>query len=383
MKDAEIPDRPAVLVAGAGPAGAVAAAVLARAGRQVLVIDRAAFPRDKSCGDAVSLRALETLEAAGIPAGCFGGFQTVPGMWLNGPYGGSSVMERLTPDGRHIKSAFVVPRTEFDTILLEHAVRSGASFRSGAAILKARWDGDKPELELDDRGRRRTVKPEILIGADGALSAVRRHLFGKPAHESVAIRGYFTGVKSPPASLGLFFPKELIPGYGWIFPAGGSRVNVGVGYFPPERPGRMTIQQAYRWFCGSYEPARLILNGAKPEGRLLGHPIPLAGKGTLLGRGRVLLVGDAASLASPTTGEGIYQAVESGRRAAEALLSSPEDPLPAYEQGLGDQPLDGVPMGRMVWKAASALPLLLEGAVRTLGLGAGVRRAVYRLVIRT
>ncbi len=383
MSEAEIPDRPGVLVAGAGPAGAIAAAVLARAGREVFVTDRAAFPRDKSCGDAVSLRALETLAAAGIPESRFGGFQSVPGMWLTGPYGGTSVMERLTPDGQHIRSAYVVPRTEFDTLLLDHAVRSGASFRSGVTVMKVRWDGSAAELELDDRGRPRTVKPETLIGADGALSVVRRYLFGKPAHESVAIRGYFNGVKSPPASLGLFFPKELIPGYGWIFPAGGSRVNVGVGYFPPERPDRITLQLAYRWFSESYEPARRLLDGGVPVGRLLGHPIPLAGEGTLLGRGRVLLVGDAASLASPTTGEGIYQAVESGRRAAEALLSSPGNPLPAYEEGLGRQPLDGVPMGRAVWRAAAAAPPLLEGAVRTLGLGAGIRRAVYRFVVRT
>ncbi|MGY1618653.1 NAD(P)/FAD-dependent oxidoreductase [Geodermatophilus sp. SYSU D00691] len=281
-----------VVVVGAGPAGTAAALAAVRAGATVLLLDRADFPRDKVCGDAVAPEAFDVLASLGVDVRALtAGFPPVPRLALRSP--GGAVVERATA-----RPAHVVPREVLDTRLLAAAVDAGARFRRHQV---RRVDG----VVLDG-----CIEAGVLIGADGAESVVRRSLgipTHAPAHLAVAIRGY--APTTDDGALALVTTGQRWPAYAWSFPIGDGRANVGYGELVAGGATRAAL----------VEGLHRLLPGVEP-GPLRAHRLPLSTGRPRQPDGRVLLVGDAAGLVNPLTGEGIFYAVLSGALAGQAAV---------------------------------------------------------------
>ncbi|WP_203936260.1 NAD(P)/FAD-dependent oxidoreductase [Spirilliplanes yamanashiensis] len=296
-----------VAVVGAGPAGAAAALAARRAGASVLLLDRAAFPRDKPCGDGIAPHTLDVLAGLGV-TGLTDGYAPVPALRLVGP-GGAAVARPLP------RVAHTVPRAVFDARLVAAAVAAGADLRRHTV---RRIDPGDP-VDIDGRWSART-----LIGADGASSLVRRLLGydpNPPGHLALAIRGYAAAPPGPVEQL-IVTTRARWPAYAWSFPIGDGRANVGYG----EVLRGPALSRAYL-----LDRLARLLPGAEPDS-LRAHHLPLSTHRPPPGRGRVLLAGDALSLINPFTGEGIFYAVLSGALAGAAAIGP--DPARRYAAAL-------------------------------------------------
>ena len=290
-----------VLVVGGGPAGAACAAAVRRArpDADVLVLDRAGFPRDKVCGDGIAPEGLDVLAGLGIDVTALtAGFPDVPRLRLTGPRG--TTVERATA-----RPSVVVPRAVLDGRLLDQVLAGGARFtRHTVRSIDVRPD----HVEVDGR-----FAAPVLVGADGAESVVRRALGiapNRPDRLAVAIRGY---APVPPGADGVQVvttTDQRWPAYAWSFPLGDGRANVGYGELVSGGVTRAEL------VAGLHR----LLPGVEPVG-LRAHRLPLSTGRPRLPDGRVLLAGDAQSLINPMTGEGIFYAVLSGALAGAASAS--------------------------------------------------------------
>ena len=303
-------------IVGAGPAGAAAAltARLVAPDADVVLLERAAFPRDKPCGDALSPDAVAELAKLGA-AGTVQGFAPVERLRLRSP-GGIEVVDAPPAIG------YVVPRLVFDERLASAARDTGIDWRQ-ATVRGVDPAGDRVTLQTSAGD----MTARAVIGADGANSVVRRGLTGAaPAarHMGVAVRGY-APAPGGPRELHLIWEAADALAYAWSFPIDDRRCNVGYGVFGTATPPRR---------AHLVERMTALLSNASSVDSVRGHRLPLSSGGARLGAGRVLLAGDAASLINPLTGEGIYYALLSGRLAASAALRSPGAPSSAYRATL-------------------------------------------------
>ena len=327
---------------GAGPAGTAAAIEARRLGLDVLVVDKARFPRDKTCGDGLTAGALRGLEALGLDVRKLPSYASVTETVLVSPSGREVVLP-LPSDGEY---AGVVPRAELDAALVDCARDEGVTVLEGVGVtnvVAGRRRGCR-------RSRRRhVVTAQWVIAADGHYSPVRRmvDVDGSRASTSElgtwhAFRQYFRGVDD--GRMWVLFDPELLPGYAWVFPVGGGRANVGFGVLRDTRSGARTGKQlAAQW--------REVVNGSKlrdilgpraeADGTHRAWPIPASFDAARLAHGRVLFAGDAANVVDPMTGEGIAQALDTGMLAARAIESraTPQGVTTRYrrdvERGLG------------------------------------------------
>ncbi|MDQ4132271.1 MAG: FAD-dependent oxidoreductase, partial [Actinomycetota bacterium] len=232
-----------VVVVGGGPAGAAAAITLAEAGRHVIVVDKARFPRDKICGDGLTAAALRQLEEMGVAVEAVQPWETVDDVWLRSPSGFAACFP--LPRGQGMFAA-VTPRASLDAAVLDRARAAGAEVHDGHGLVDASCGNGAVQLEVDDLG---TVRAPYVIGADGMWSPLR-HALG--VFESGylgdwhAFRQYFSGVGTAAAEgLWVWFEPDLLPGYAWSFPLPGGRANVGFGI--QRRPGRPTRAMGQQW----------------------------------------------------------------------------------------------------------------------------------------
>ena len=307
------PDRFDVVVVGAGPAGSAAAIAARDAGFDVLLVDKATFPRDKTCGDGLTTGALRLLEHLGLDLGALPSYASVRETVLVSP-SGRQVAVPLPNGGQY---AGVVPRADLDAALLRLAHRRGAHTREGAALTGLTVHADGVTVELADG---MAASARFVIAADGHFSAVRRLLRpDAPADLGTwhAFRQYFRGVDDP--RLWVFFERDLLPGYAWVFPLPGGRANVGFGV--PRGPGIDGKQLKDTWrHLLERDRVRAVLGpSAEPDGAHRAWPIPAHLDPARLADERVLYAGDAAAVVDPMTGEGIAQALETGIAAARAI----------------------------------------------------------------
>jgi menaquinone-9 beta-reductase len=307
------------LVVGAGPAGSIAATVLARGGARVALVDKAKFPRDKACGDLVGPRGVQLLTDLGI---AIPGAMTVGDMIVVGPTA-RRVRLPCYPGRTYPGHALALPRADFDATLHETAIGAGAeAFVDRAA--EPLWGEGR--LEGFSLSTGPDLRADIVIGADGASSRVaaaaglvdpRRVLWG------FAVRAYVDdSVDLPHIVLWEPTPWRAFPGYGWLFPGPNGRANLGLGLGTlSTRAGAATAARELPAFARTLRQLGL-LRGAEPA-PTLGGWLKLGMVGTNPARGRVLLTGDAAGLVNPLQGEGISQAMNSGRAAAQAALADP------------------------------------------------------------
>ncbi len=379
---AELPDRPEYLVAGAGPSGSSAAARLAAQGRTVHLIDYAKFPREKVCGDGLSPNAVSSLQEIGIGPELFAGtYPAISHVKLVAPSGEGFVAEYPEAGRAAVRTGYVVPRRELDALILNRAIAAGAQFRTGVRLRKAEWDGDQPVLTVDDNGTIREIRPQHLVAADGEFSLIRRGLIQKSREiQSLAVRAYYENAPSLPPFLEIHFPAKLAPGYGWIFPEKDGRMNVGVYVYQHTIDGGLDIHEAFRYFTEDYAPAIRHLGAAKICGNPRGYPITFYEPAREAGRGRVLLVGDAAGVADNLTGEGIFQAIRTGIDAADALLASPSGAVGAYRQRLRERFAPARTRGRFICWIIALFGWFVNFLFRRCDRNSSVRNDVFAVV---
>jgi len=302
-----------VLVVGAGPGGAAAAIELGRAGADVLVVDRSPWPRAKTCGDGISPPGVAEARHLGLdlsdrrPLPC-GEISTPRGYRFQGGW------RPETPWGT------IVERIEFDARLMALAVAAGARFEPGVTVRElAAADGAAPAARLAANGGAPEAFDAVVL-AEGATGGLAAKLgFGAHASRLVALRGYAESAKPLDPVFGLYFDRDVSPGYGWVFPLDERRANVGV--LVDERAVRRRQGDLrgvlQRWRTTS-PAARAALGGTPPVLDVSGGVIPTGRR--LRVRDGVFAVGDAAGVADPFSAEGIFQAMGSGRAAAAALV---------------------------------------------------------------
>jgi len=307
-----------VIVIGAGPAGSTAAYSLAKAGLHVGLLDKADFPRDKTCGDGLTPRALKVLEQTGVLPAVAGPAYEVHSITLR--YSESLSFDLSLSGLRGLPHTILVhPRFSLDDLLRQHAVRAGAEFLSDAKVdLVTRNEDGTVYVH---RNGREPVTGRLAIIATGANTKLLRDvgLLGHAPPVNLAARGYFENVSGLHKSIILFFDHIQMPGYGWVFPTSQTSANVGCGGFFGSQVSQTT---QLRRLINTHPYLKRILKNAQPVGSIKGFPLRTDFSPEHCGNEFILVVGEAAGLVNPVTGEGIDYALESGHLAAEAILEN-------------------------------------------------------------
>lgn len=333
MTFAQYSPRGSVIVVGAGPAGATAALALARAGIPVRLLDRATFPRNKSCGGGISARTLRRFpylppQLSRITT------HRVSRLYLEGPDGRAATIAADRP------AALMIRRVEFDALLVSLAVEAGAELVAGADIVQVREAGDGVTLTTRD-GLQFTAP--VVIAADGVNSVVARRVGLNPRWPASMValdmmeetpRDRLRDVD--PSALWVSYGYDpqnsainrtshrSAEGYAYVFPKC-HHVNIGIGYVLSHF--REAVHEA------PYDLQRQFVDRLRERGVVVGDSarehftpalIPIGGPLRRLGRGRVLLAGDAGGFVNAVTAEGIYYAMVSGELAAQAVQRSPD-----------------------------------------------------------
>ncbi len=321
-----------MLVVGAGPAGVAAAITLQRAGVSVMMIDKARFPRDKCCGDGLTTLALRELEALGLDPAAVEGWFDIDAAWLRSP-SGREVCLPLPATGRY---AAVAPRLDLDNQLVELAGRAGVDVRDGHGFVDIDASATTHlDVEVEALGR---VRCRHVVAADGMWSPVRKAVgmtIDGYRGEWHAFRQYASEVTGPAAErLIVWFDADLLPGYAWSFPLPGNRVNIGFGVLRDGDRKVGDMGELWRDILARPHVVEALGDGFRLEHRHTAWPIPARVDEVALTWGRVLFTGDAAAATDVMTGEGIGQALLTGRLAAEAILSTtvPADVADNYER---------------------------------------------------
>ena len=307
-----------VLVVGAGPAGSAAAITLARAGRSVVLIDKAEFPRDKCCGDGLTTLALRELEPLGFDPSMVTAWKSVDAAWIRSP-SGRQVRLPLPSDGTFAATA---PRRQLDTALVDLARQAGATVHEGHGLDDVSATASGVTVDVDGLG---AIEARYVVAADGMWSPTRKALgVGQNGYlgEWHAFRQYGRNVTGPAAErLFVWFEPEILPGYVWSFPLPNGRVNIGFGV---QRDGARRIQDMKQQWTDLLARPHIVEALGRDfelEDRHTAWPIPARIDRATLTAGRVCFVGDAAMAADVMTGEGIGQALLTGRLAAEAIIA--------------------------------------------------------------
>jgi len=306
-----------VVVVGGGPAGTAAAIELCRAGRSVILIDRAVFPRDKCCGDGLTTLALRELEHLRFDPSTVGDWFDVDSAALRSP-SGRQVVVPLDGPGRY---AAVAPRLQLDNALIELARSVGVDVRDGVAFDSLSEHDDRVVVNTSSL----TISARYVVAADGMWSPVRKALgLNEQGYlgEWHGFRQYASGVTGTAASqLHVWFEEDLLPGYAWSFPLPNGRANIGFGVL---RDGTRKTKDMKELWLGLLQRPHVVAalgDGFQLEDRHMAWPIPARIDEAVLVHGRVLFVGDAAMATDVMTGEGIGQALLTGRLAAESIIS--------------------------------------------------------------
>ncbi len=316
-----------VLVVGAGPGGSTTACHLARHGLDVLLVERATFPREKVCGDGLTPRAVVQLERLGIDPGD-PRFERHDGLRIRSR---RVTLELRWPDLSDFPGyGLVMTRSEFDELLARHAEKAGARLlertEAVAPILDDEGWVSGARIRGTQDGAETEVRARFVIAADGASSrfAAQAGIARDPSRPiGIAARRYYRIERHPGPWLEVWMDlwdgSTIMPGYGWLFPLPGGSVNLGAGLLNTFT--NFKGQSAQRVFDAFWRmlPAEWNVNEDTADGRVLSGPLPMGLSRTPPALPGMLVIGDAAGLVNPFNGEGIAYAMESGELAAELV----------------------------------------------------------------
>lgn len=339
------------IVVGGGPGGSAAASYLAMEGKNVLLIEKGVWPRDKICGDAVGGKSLSHVKALGIKAT----LESTPhfrvtGIVFSSPNGSDVTVPLPEEDVARLEAGYSLPRQQFDWLLFHRAtelvLENGGSVIQGAMVTEVFDDDGKitgVEIGIGGkRGEKRTYTAPWTIGAGGYQCPVARKIVKELAKEELVdrmhycggYREYWSGVKGCEGDAGnieIHFVDTVVPGYFWLFPLGGGKVNVGIGMVMgllDKQKKKLKSLQAdvianHPLFKERFADAELIEGTSK--GWQLPFGSPRKGEKNQPRRAYApgaLLIGDSASLVDPFSGEGVGNALVSGEMAARHVMEN-------------------------------------------------------------
>lgn len=314
-----------VVIVGAGPAGAACALALSDSGLKVAVVDKAAFPRDKVCGDALSADVVKQLPMLSEKlAHDFASRETRTasyGVRLFAP-DRTSVDLSFTLKGGSSRG-YVWPRQEFDNLLVSHVkTEANCEVLEHVAVTDLSVAAEAVHIQT----KHGLLRAKMVVGADGANSIVARLAGSKTIdrrHHSAGLRVYYEGVTGfdERNHIELHFLRNILPGYLWIFPMHGGRANVGIGMLSSVvAHKRINLRRTLEQMLQTEPLLRKRFVAARPLEEVRGHGLPLGSVRRKLSGDRFLLIGDAGSLIDPFTGEGVGNAIRSGRVAADHIV---------------------------------------------------------------
>lgn len=323
-----------IVISGAGPAGAMASAFLCKEKIPHLVIDKAIFPRDKICGDALSGKVFPVLkkldpELVNSIAADGDHFLGSYGIKFAAP-NGKSIDIPFGKNGNTLKTApgFISKRIHFDNFLVSQIQQSYADFRQGHELVAVNRSGENITLSIKNGDDVYSVTADLVIAADGDRSIIAKTLAGNKKednHYCGGIRAYYEGVTGmhPQNFIELHFINELLPGYFWIFPLPGGYANVGAGMLTASiQKKKVNLKEAMLIAIRENETIKHRFKDAVPSGKIEGWGLPLGSKKRPLSGDNFILTGDAASMIDPFSGEGISNAMYCGMTAAYTAIEA-------------------------------------------------------------
>lgn len=312
-----------IAIVGAGPGGATCALALAQSGLKVAIADKAVFPRDKICGDALSGKVLSVLRHLSP--------STLEKLHHFPPKIGSWGIRFVAPNEKILDIPFkavkatsseyapgyITKRIDFDDFLFQQIPPETAIFQNHPISAISRENGNFLLKSGKDN-----LRATLIIGADGAQSIVTKTLGNIPVekkHYSAGIRSYYRGVTGfhPENFIELHFINDLLPGYFWIFPLPDGQANVGLGMLSSDvKKYRVNLKEKLHHLITQHPIISQRFAHAVPVGEVKGFGLPLGSKKRRISGEGFMLTGDAASLIDPFSGEGIGNAMLSGKIAA-------------------------------------------------------------------
>ncbi len=328
-----------VIIVGAGPSGATAAAILAQKGYDVLLLDRDGFPRDKTCGDGIPTGCIEILNRLGMG-------DKVDGAVERGEFHRIDQVRIFSPKGKMLRApikvgengarSYVAPRMYFDAIVHEGAVESGAEFKQALVKEPIIENGRVVGVQAQLNGDVKEIRSKVVIGADGVTSAITRALRPKEqqhvdSHRAVALRAYINDIEENPHEAEFFLYDEILPGYAWIFTAGESKANIGLGMrLDVFRKQNYNLKKMLQDFLEMPQIKERLKRGGEVEGVKIWQLNFGSQKQLQHAFDGALLIGDAAGFINPLTGGGIHNGMISAQLAAQTI----DDALQAGDTSL-------------------------------------------------
>ncbi len=319
-----------IIIVGAGPAGTTAALYAEKMGLKSILVDKSTFPRDKICGDALSGKTIRMIRELNL----LSEISKLKGAQINRITFGSPsnkqfdlYLNKVNKDQSQ-KKGFVIPRKIFDNYLFEKA-KAVTETREGFKVIEIINNKNIVSgiIGIDKEGKKESLNAPIVLGCDGPFSIVARKLNlykMDMKHTSVAIRCYYSGVNNLSDQIELHFLKEVKPGYFWIFPAGNGIANVGIGLSKTDaKKEKRTLSQILDTVTNS-KFFKQRFKGAKQLEKPIGWNLPVGTKHRNNHGNGFMLLGDAAGLVDPFTGEGIGNAMVSAKYAIQVAKKSKE-----------------------------------------------------------
>jgi menaquinone-9 beta-reductase len=314
-----------VIIAGGGPAGSACALCLAKSGLKITMIDKTSFPKNKICGDALSIDVIRQLPKLSEKlAGKFTKIKnkiSSSGLRIYGPSGELLELEIKSRDN---SCGYIMRRPAFDNMLHECVTENPSlNFYKNCSAESVKKYSDHISI-LTSSGE---INGKILVGADGANSVISRYVHKhtkSKKHLCVGIKSYYKNVEGfhPDGYIELHFYKNLLPCYLWIFPMHGNEANVGLGLMHNDLlKSKLSLKQIMFDIISEHPVVSPRFKNAQRISPVEAWPLPLAMDKKMISDERILLIGDAAGLIDPFTGEGVGNAIRSGRIAADHILN--------------------------------------------------------------
>lgn len=316
-----------VIIIGAGPAGATCALQLRHSNLKVLLIDKATFPRSKTCGDAITGRSIKTLHHC-----CpelveqFRSFPQKTGI----KHTRLHINARRPVDIHWVNEAYCCRRVDFDDVLLQGVRQYAPNVQiiEGFQVDDIVQDDSAPgKFLVGNSSQQQYFSTQFLVGSDGTQSIVSKKLSTTrldQKHHAGAVRAYFSGVKGLDLNrTEVFVLPEFMPGYFWVFPLSEDTANVGFGMLTRSiARQKVNLKKAFYTFIQASPELKARFGESIQVGKLEGFGLALGSRRVPMSGDHFLLIGDAASLIDPASGEGISNAIVSGKIAAETIVTA-------------------------------------------------------------